>query len=468
MNHRLASAAPTRADHRAVHRNNLEVVLRHLGTVGPDSRAGIATRVGLTPSTVSRLVAELLDLGLVREVADAPSSDTPRPGRPAIQLELDGRHILALGAEISVDRITVIGTDLAGTVVYHRDRVFDAARSGPEATAAAVGRLCTRAVDTVVRKSPAHVTLAGLAVAVPGLVEVETGVVTEAPNLSWRGFPFGKVLAEVSDLPPEAIVLGNDANFAALAEYRIGSRAGTPNLIYITGEVGIGGGVIAAGQGLLGSHGHGGEIGHMKLDPKGARCGCGRRGCWEALIGLDALLREAGLDDEPTPPHGRRSTRTAGAATRTAGRGPRQWSASTRAARVAERARAGDRRTLAALETLARWVGIGAANLVNIFDPQVIILGGYFRHVAEWILPAARQVMVEGVLAPDAGGCELAISSLGFEAAARGAALHMIDQVIADPARLAVQAYPKWGVPGPARQRDRARRRVSEPRAATP
>jgi predicted NBD/HSP70 family sugar kinase len=461
VNHRLASAAPTRADHRAVHRNNLEVVLRHLGTVGPDSRAGIAARVGLTPSTVSRLVAELLGLGLVREVADAPSNDTPRPGRPAIQLELDGRHILALGAEISVDRITVIGTDLAGTVVYHRDRVFDAARSGPEATAAAVGRLCTRAVDTVVRGSPAHVTLAGLAVAVPGLVEVETGVVTEAPNLDWRGFPFGKVLAEVSDLPPEAIVLGNDANFAALAEYRIGSRAGTPNLIYITGEVGIGGGVIAGSQGLLGSHGHGGEIGHMKLDPKGARCGCGRRGCWEALIGLDALLREAGLDDEPIATSARRSTRTTH-------QGPRQWSASTRAARVAERARAGDRRTLAALDTLARWVGIGAANLVNIFDPQVIILGGYFRHVADWILPAARKVMVQGVLAPDAGGCELVVSSLGFEAAARGAVLHVIDQVIADPARLAVQAYPKWGVPGPARQRDRARRQVSEPRAAAP
>lgn len=459
MNKKLASAMPTRADHRVVHRTNLEVVLRHLCTVGPDSRAGIAARVGLTPSTVSRLVGELLDLGLVRELEESESSPgAPRPGRPAIRLELDGRHILALGAEISVDRITVVGMDLAGGLVYHRDQVFDAARSGPDATAAAVGRLCTKAVGAVVRRSPAHVTFAGLAVAVPGLVEVETGVITEAPNLHWRGFPFQKVLAEASDLPPEVIVLGNDANFAALAEYRIGSRAGTPNLIYITGEVGIGGGVIAGGQGLLGSHGHGGEIGHMKLDPRGARCGCGRRGCWEALIGLDALLRAAGLDDDPPARPGRRRAGVEPP------QGARQGSASTRAERVAERARAGDPRTLRALDQLARWVGIGAANLVNIFDPQVIILGGYFRHVADWILPTARDVMVQGVLAPDAGGCELTISSLGFLAAARGAALHMIDQVISDPARLAVQAYPKWGLPASTR----GDRRFTEPRGAAP
>src|SRR5206468_8570751 len=105
-------------------------------------------------------------------------------------------------------------------------------------------------------------------------------------------------------------------------------------------------------------------------------------------------------------------------------------------ASVAARARAGEPLVLAALAELGHWVGAGAANLINLFDPQAIILGGYFRQIAEWILPPATTAMRAGVLAPGAGGCELTTSALGFTAAARGGALRVIDQVLADPARL--------------------------------
>jgi predicted NBD/HSP70 family sugar kinase len=107
---------------------------------------------------------------------------------------------------------------------------------------------------------------------------------------------------------------------------------------------------------------------------------------------------------------------------------------------VARLARAGDARALGALATIGRWVGIGAANLANVFNPRAIILGGYFTVLADWILPPATDALHDGVLAPEAGGCELTTSSLGFSAAARGGAIHVADQIISDPALLVSRA----------------------------
>ncbi|MBO0774027.1 MAG: ROK family transcriptional regulator [Actinobacteria bacterium] len=418
MDGQLAVAIPSRAGHGDVRRNNLEVVLRHLSMVGTDSRASIAARTGLTPSTVSRLVGELMDLGLVRE-AGADGDLPPRrpPGRPATLLKLDGRHVLALGAEINVDYIAVLGNDLAGRKLHETRRPFDAVSAGPERSAEALASLCGQVTASVTAAASAvPVTVAGLTVAVPGLVDVASGVVTEAPNLHWAGFPLAAALAALPGTAGVPVSIGNDANLGALAEYRVGSHAGVGDLIYVTGEVGIGGGVIAGGRPLLGSHGHGGEIGHMNLDPAGPRCGCGRRGCWEALIGLGALLRATSSGDAALP--------------------ARVSSPEAKVADVASRARAGEHAVLAALAELGHWIGAGAANLVNLFDPQAIILGGYFRQIAEWILPPATKSLHAGVLAPGASGCELTTSALGFTAATRGGALRVIDQVLTDPTRL--------------------------------
>lgn len=416
MDGQLAMAIPSRAGHGDVRRNNLEVVLRHLSAVRADSRASIAARTGLTPSTVSRLVGELMELGLVREAGADGDLTRRTPGRPATLLELDGRQVLALGAEINVDYLAVLGNDLAGRKLHEAQQPFDAVGAGPERSAEALASLCGQVTASVTAEAgAAPVTVAGLTVAVPGLVDVASGVVTEAPNLHWAGFPLAAALAALPGTAGVPVSIGNDANLGALAEYRVGSHAGVRDLIYVTGEVGIGGGVIAGGRPLLGSHGHGGEIGHMNLSPAGPRCGCGRRGCWEALIGLGALLRAISSGDAAL------SARS---------------SPEAKAADVAARARTGEHAVLAALAELGHWIGAGAANLVNLFDPQAIILGGYFRQIAEWILPPATKALHAGVLAPSASGCELTTSALGFTAATRGGALRVIDQVLTDPARL--------------------------------
>ena len=150
----------------------------------------------------------------------------------------------------------------------------------------------------------------------------------------------------------------------------------------------------------------------MNVMPDGPLCGCGRRGCWEACIGLNALLQSARQRPRgDTPPERKIEP-------------------------LVRRARAGDERTLDVLAELGRWIGLGAANLANLFDPQVIILGGYFVDLGQWILPTARKALEAGTLARTGDNLHLATSTLGFTAAAQGGAIHAIDRVVSDPTTL--------------------------------
>jgi predicted NBD/HSP70 family sugar kinase len=401
---------PARADHSVIRRNNLELTLRLLALTPGLSRADLAGGTGLTRATVTRLVAELMELGLVREGAVSSSRRVGRPGTP---LDIDGRHVLAIGLELNVDYIGILVRDLGGREVYRDECVFDSVGAGPDRSVQATIDLCHRAIRRVrTRQHDRQPVIVGVAAAIPGLVELGDGVVIEAPNLEWRDYSFGAALRRGLHLNGAPVLVGNDANFAALAEFRIGAWAGTADLIYVTGEVGIGGGIVAGGQPLLGSRGFGGEIGHMRVDPAGPQCHCGRRGCWEALIGLSAVLRSAGIS---TPP----------------GTHPRAMVEA-----LVSRGREGNERALDAIDRLGRDVGVGAAMLGNIFDPSVIILGGYFVALEEWILPRARRELTGGMLGRGGATPDLGVSGLGFSAAARGAALHAMDAVLSDPAAL--------------------------------
>ena len=402
------SVVPSRADHAEIRRNNLEVVLRHLSWRGPTSRAGIASRTGLTRSTISRLVAELIDLGLVKET----SLDRGAAGRPSIRLELDGSSVLAIGMEINVDCLTVLVADLAGRELALRRHAFDAHRAGPRRAVAEACQLFEQLLREVPSKESLPARVAGLAVAVPGIVDDEHGVVDDAPNLGWTKLDLRRLFAARLADASVPVLVGNDGNFAALAELWRGAFAGVSNLIYVTGEVGIGSGIIVNGELLLGSRGRAGEVGHMTIDPRGPRCGCGRRGCWEAYIGLGAFLQSVGMRP------GRAGT-------------PEELVRS-----VAIRASNGEALVLEALDQVGYFVGIGVANLVNIFSPDVVVLGGYFASLSSWLLPAARSFLSDHVLAIPDPGSLLQVSTLGFSAAATGAAIKAADQILSNPGLL--------------------------------
>jgi predicted NBD/HSP70 family sugar kinase len=396
------------ADQVSVRRNNLSLVLRLLHERGPRSRAAVAAATGLNKATVSSLVAELIDRGLVREVG---TDEQRRLGRPATLLQLDGRNVVALGIELNVDFLDVLATDLSGEALVRRQRTIDAAGQSRQRTLTSLISLARQALDEV--RTPAT-TLAGVTLAVPGLVDVGEGMIRLAPNLHWTD-------VEVRDRIVKALSLSvpmsvdNDGNLGALAEYRVGEFAGTPNLIFVSGQTGVGGGIIVDGHLLRGARGFSSEVGHMRMATDGPLCGCGRPGCWEALIGLKPLLhdalpdRAADIDAPDAPPE-------------------------VKIREIVCRAEAGDQRALEALTRNGEWLGRGLATLVNLFNPEVVVLGGFFRDIAPWVLPVADAIVRKLTLAPDAGGCRIVVSRLPFSAAALGGAIHAAERVFDDPA----------------------------------
>jgi len=395
---------PQPVDFADVRATNLAVVLRYVRGHAPCSRADIAAATGLNKATVSSLVTDLLERRLVRETGLTEN----RIGRPATMLVLDGTAYAAIGLEVNADYLTAVALDLAGTRLLSWRRSFAGLNVSPGKAVAAVTALARRALTRVTREGRR---VLGLTVGVPGLVDAG-GLVRVAPNLGWQEVDLrGQLVAALADAggqPPFPVSVDNDANLAATAEHRWGAYAGTPNLAYLTGEVGIGAGIIVDGRLVRGAHGFTGELGHVQLDPAGPVCGCGRRGCLEALAGVAGLLRRASPDSFTE-------------------RAPTDWEPEI--AEVVRRAKAQDKVTLEALTEVGTWLGQGAAVLANVVNPEVIILGGYFVPLAPWLLSPAQEELAERTLAPDAGGATLVASTFGHEAAATGGAATVLAAV---------------------------------------
>jgi predicted NBD/HSP70 family sugar kinase len=399
------------ADQAAVRRGNLGLVLRLLRDAGPRSRARIAQETGLNKATVSSLVAELADRGLVT------TGDVDRGGsvgRPGVTVHLDGSGVCGIGVELNVDFIAILVLDLRGEVRFEHRVALDVPALGAERTLDEVARLVRAGTAAAHGAVPV-----GITVAVPGLVRSVDGVVTAAPNLGWRDVPVLEGLATRlgAGCP---VRVENDANLSAIAEWAMGPEARTPDLVYLTGEVGVGGGLVVDGRLLRGTAGFSGEVGHTPLGNPEVVCGCGRRGCWETVVGLGALLRAAADPDDPV--HDSRRD------------------LETRLAEIAARAEAGDRRTLDALAAVGTGLGTGAAVLINLVNPQVVLLGGYFAVLGRFLLDPMIAELRDRVFAADLAGARVVLSTLGFTAAVRGGAHVALESVFDDPTRVPVAA----------------------------
>ncbi|MGY2082209.1 ROK family transcriptional regulator [Blastococcus sp. SYSU DS0539] len=401
-----STARRTPADQATVRRTNLGLVLRHLHDHGPRSRARIAQETGLNKATVSSLVAELAERRLVT------TGDVDRAGsvgRPGLTVHLDGSCVCGIGVELNVDYVAVLVPNLRGEVLFEQRLALDIPALGAEATLDAVAGVVR---DAVAAAAAVGACPAGLTVAVAGLVRSADGVVTLAPNIGWQDVAVLDGLRARLDVD-FPIRVENDANLSAIAEWALGSEARTSDLVYLTGEVGVGGGVVVGGRLLRGAGGLSGEVGHTSLGDPDAVCGCGRRGCWETVVGLAALLRAAAEPGDPVSDPAR--------------------DLETRLAEVAARAEAGDARTLAALHQVGRSLGTGAAVLINLFNPRVVILGGYFALLGRFLMEPLLAELEARVLAPGVAGARVVLSTLGFTAAVRGGAHVALESVLDDP-----------------------------------
>jgi len=402
-----AAAPPPTADQLMLRRTNLGRVLRQLRDQGPRSRATLAAELGLTRTAVSNLVTDLAGRGLVR----TGTLERGAVGRPGTTVELDGHGVCGLGAEINVNHVSTLALDLGGRVVSEHKLGLDAHAVPAEEVIDRLAELVRLTLADLVRREIAP---AGLTVGVAGLVDRERAVLTHGPNLGWRDVPVGDLLRDRlgTDYP---IAVENESNLAAIAEATPGDP-GRQDILVIFGEVGVGGGIVADGRLLRGRQGYAGEFGHMIVEPQGRRCGCGRVGCWETVSGLRAVLDLAADPDDPV-------------------RDP-ALGIDDRLAELNRRAALGDTRTLAALEQVGGWVGVGAAMLANALNPAAIVLSGYFAAVGEHMRPAIEAGLRAGVLAPDGGGTRVELSTLGFTAAVRGGAQLALETVFADPTRV--------------------------------
>ncbi|MEO3793955.1 ROK family transcriptional regulator [Nonomuraea sp. B10E15] len=387
-----STTGPQPADFADVRATNLAVVLRFVREHAPCSRADIAASTGLNKATVSSLVADLIDRRLVRETGLTEN----RVGRPATMLVLDGSPYAAIGVEINVDHVSAVATGLAGERLLTWRRGFAGGGSVIQGMAG-VGAIIRRVVGRMVKEERQ---VLGLAVAVPGLVDVQ-GTVRIAPNLGWRDADIGGDLAKVLRDPGFPIQVDNDANLAALAEQRFGAHAGASDLVCLTGEIGVGAGIILDGRLRRGRLGYSGEIGHVQLDPDGPACPCGRRGCLEVMAGIGAVLRK---DVSPAE-------------------------VQMEIEEAVRLARAGDPGTLATLDAVGRNLGKGVSILANLLNPEVVVLGGYYVPLAPWLLPAVHGEMGERVIAVEGGGCQVVASTLGHDAAALGGAARVLDSI---------------------------------------
>jgi predicted NBD/HSP70 family sugar kinase len=388
------------ANQRSVRRHNLGVVLRRVADSGRLSRAAIAAETGLNKTTVSSLVGELIDLGLVHETELELRGTV---GRPALPVELTGERVVGLGLEIGVDYLAIRATDLTGAE-RHGALVNGDNRQRP--VDAVLDDVAGLAGDALAALRADELLAAGAVVALPGLVNSD-GCLLVAPNLGWTDVDVPALLGERLGNPAFPLRAENEANLGALAELWEGAGRRFGDFLYISGELGVGAGIIVGGELFRGARGFGGELGHVTVDPDGEVCACGSRGCVETRVALGALLRAAGLGAD-------------------AGVGV-----------LAARAEGGDERALAALAEAGRWLGIGVASAANLLNPSGIVIGGYFATLASWLAPGLEQGLRERVLSAEWDVPAVVRSELGGEAAVRGAAAAALRRVFADPALVA-------------------------------
>ncbi len=388
-----SASGPQPADFTDVRATNLAVVLRFVRENAPCSRADIAASTGLNKATVSSLVADLIDRRLLRETGLTEN----RVGRPATMLVLDGSPYAAVGIEVNVDYLTAVAVDLKGEELLSWRRAFPGGSTSAGQAVAGIAGVARRVVNRMTKEARQ---VLGLTVAVPGLVDLN-GSVRLAPNMGWRDVDLAGDLAKALRDPGFPVSADNDANLGALAELRFGSHGGAQNLVYLTGEIGVGAGVVLDGRLRRGGAGFGGEIGHIEIVPGGPPCHCGRHGCLEVVAGLGVLLGHSVSPAE----------------------------VESEIDEVVQRAETGDEAVLAQLDTLAGNLGRGLGIVANLLNPEVVVLGGYYVKLAPWIVARAEQEMLSRSIAPGGGGCRLVVSGLGYGAAALGAAARVLDSV---------------------------------------
>ncbi|WP_442956387.1 ROK family transcriptional regulator [Paenibacillus sp. YIM B09110] len=359
----------------------LEAVIKH----APLSRAQISELTGLNKATVSSLVQDLIDSNLVLEIGPGESSG----GRKPVMLLFNGTAGYAVGIDLGVNYIRGVLSDLEGNVVSELQRRMK--RQDPDF---ALEQLAS-CIEELMGKAPESAYgIVGIGVGVPGIVD-DHGSILFAPNLKWRQVELQRLLEERFELP---VTIDNEANAGAQGEQKYGAGRGIRNQIYVSVGIGIGTGIILNKELYKGASGFSGELGHLSIEYNGKPCSCGNQGCWELYASENALLERAaslGFDSLED---------------------------------LLASAEEGNEQVRELISSIGDYLGAGIANIVNVFNPDVVIIGNRMSRAKTWLEQSVQAAVDRRTLSYHRERLLILFAELQDQSAVRGAAYYAISK----------------------------------------
>ncbi|MFI5844546.1 ROK family transcriptional regulator [Catenuloplanes sp. NPDC051500] len=390
---------PKRTTVRDVRRANRSVLLGHLYRNGPISRHELAQATALSQASVSNLIGEMVAERLVEEAGSVDSDG----GRPRILLRVAPGFGYVVGADVGETRVQVELFDLAMTPLAKAEYPIPSMRPAPEGVLAHLRDGLASVID---RSGADPATVLGFGVAVSGVVDSDA--VVHAQTLGWEGVPLGAMLREVTDIP---VLVDNGAKTLGQAEMWFGAGRGARHAVVAMVGTGVGAAVIADGASYRGAHSSAGEWGHTPIVYGGRPCRCGSHGCLEAYVGAESVLDRY----------------------RQANRGRPAPGADEESALAAVIAAHGTKAGAQVLAETAGYLGAGLATLVNLFNPERVVLGGWAGlALGQQLMPQIREAVAAHALHRPFEQATIELCQLGPDAVAMGAATLPVARLLAD------------------------------------
>lgn len=390
-----------KSDRNSMKQMNQRLVLQLIQGNGPISRRDIARHTGLSAASISGITNKLIASGLVYEMGEA--EELGRAGRRAVLLRLNPNAGLVIGVKLGVYSITCVITDLDANVLHSTEYLFGSSNKStapynPDITI----QTTIDAIDSLLSETdidPTH--LLGIGIGINGIVDPDTGVSLLAPHFGWHDVPISEPLSKRFGIP---IFLENDARALTIAEQWFGAGREANHFAAAVIGYGIGAGIVTNKQIYRGSSGGAGEFGHIILQKDGPLCSCGNRGCLESLASIPAIIRNIN------------NSLASGESSMLSGKERLTIDM------IAMAAKAGDALTIRVLEAAGTWLGLGIASLVNMFNPEILVVHGEAITLGTSYFNAMESVMHKYTFNGLGDSLQIIYQNGGNEIWARGAA----------------------------------------------
>jgi predicted NBD/HSP70 family sugar kinase len=380
-------------DQNLVKQINKSIVFTYIGNNGPVSRAQISKETGLNKATVSTMVSELINDSFVYEIGAGQSSG----GRKPVLLYFNNLAGYSIGIDLGVNYLLAVLTDLSGNIIDEINRPLK------ETEFDYVMNEIFSIIEALIAKVPeSPYGIVGIGIGVPGMIDKEENVLF-APNLKWDQVDMKQMIEKKFNIPTK---IENEANAGCYGEQLYGAGKNIANLIYLSIGIGIGGGIIINNTLYTGSSGISGEMGHITIESNGKKCRCGNSGCWELYASESALLEES----------------------KAAGSFDGELSIET----IINEARKGNRQVLHLLNNIGENIGIGLTNIINTFNPEMIIIGNRMAQLENWITNPINRMLSERLSTYHKNNTNIRFSSLGIYSSALGASSFSITKFLSE------------------------------------